>query len=131
MEKLFSSSKVYVSQSVIPGARRGVFAKDNIKEGVVIEVCPIIDVSEDEVGSLNDSVLTSYFFYYGEKLNRLLVALGFGSIYNHSNRPNATFEIKQLEGVMDFIAIADIGRDEEITIDYKHGLKDQTPLWFE
>jgi len=62
----------------------------------------------------------------------LVIALGFGSIYNHTYEPNATYKIKNTEKVIDFVALNDIKKDDEITVNYKYGNpKDKIPLWFE
>ena len=132
MQKIQTSEKIYISQSEIPNAERGVFARVDIKKGEVIETCPIIEVSKDDTAKLNESLLVTYFFYFGKNKERLAITLGFGSIYNHSYKPNATFKIRAKERLNDFIAIRDIKKDEEITFDYKHGnAKDGQPLWFE
>src|SRR4030065_1500763 len=100
--KLIASDRIYVKKSDIPNAGRGVFAKRVIKKGERIESCPIIEVPKNDMSSLAESVLVTYFFYFGRKKERLAVALGFGSIYNHSYKPNATFIIKPKGAVIDF-----------------------------
>ena len=51
----------------------------------------------------------------------LAIALGFGSIYNHSYEPNATYKKKSESKVIDFVAIKGIKKDEEITVNYNYG----------
>ena len=133
MKKLVTSDKVYIGKSKIVGAGRGVFAGRNIKKGELIEKCPIIEIPKHDFSSLRESVLVTYFFYFGKKKERLVVALGFGSIYNHSYKPNATYKIRHGEKIIDFIALDDIKKDKEITFDYSSGdLKNKkSPLWFE
>lgn len=132
MKKVFSSDKIYIGQSKISGAGRGVFAARDIKKNEIIETCPIIEVSKNDTANLNESLLNTYFFYFGKNKERLAVALGFGSIYNHSYKPNANFKIKSKEQVIQFIALKNINKDEEITFNYYHGdLKNKKPLWFE
>jgi uncharacterized protein len=132
MQKLTTSNKIYISQSKIPNAERGVFAGVNIKKGETIERCPIIEVSKHDTANLNESLLVTYFFYFGRNKERLALTLGFGSIYNHSYDPNATFKIKPKAKLIEFIALKNIKKDEEITFNYKHEKsKDNIPLWFE
>ena len=118
MKKLLSSDKMYVMKSKISGAGRGVFARKDIKKDETVEVCPIIKVPKYDMANLNDSTLVTYFFYFGKSHEQLLIALGFGSIYNHSYKPNAKYKIKNKENLIEFIALADIKKDEEITYDY-------------
>lgn len=132
MKKLFASEKIYVGRSKISNAGRGVFASRNIKSGEIIEECPVILVSEHDMANLNESILVTYFFYFGKNNNNLLVALGFGSIYNHSHNPNATYIINSAEDTMEFTALSDIKKDDEITISYNStNKKDKALLWFE
>ncbi len=132
MEKLLTSGKVYVRQSRILNAGRGVYARRDIKKDEIIEKCPVIEVPKHDVSNLRESILVTYFFYFGKNKERLAVALGFGSIYNHTYEPNATYKIKHREKTIDFIALNDIKKDDEITVNYNYGNpKDKSPLWFE
>lgn len=132
--KLLASDKVYISKSGIINAGRGVYARRDIKKGEIIERCPIIEVPKNDTSNLKESILVTYFFYFGKNKERITVALGFGSIYNHSYKPNATYKIKQKEKVIDFIALDDINKNDEITFNYNKGVKlkdKKNPLWFE
>lgn len=134
LKKLFTSDKVYISKSGIPDAGRGVYARRDIKKGEIVERCPIIEVPKHDVSKLKESILVTYFFYFGKSLQRLAIALGFGSIYNHSDKPNSTYKIKSKEKLIDFVALTDIKKDDEITFNYYNrvNLKDKKrPLWFE
>lgn len=132
MRKLLTSDKVYVGQSRIFNAERGVFARWDIKKGEIIERCPVILVPRYDTSNLNESILVTYFFYFGKNKERLAIALGFGSIYDHSYEPNATYNLKFREKIIEFSALKDIKKDEEITVNYNFGNpKDKTPLWFE
>lgn len=131
MKKLLTSDKVYIGKSRIIKSERGVYAARNIKKDELIEKCPIIEVPRHDLASLNESILATYFFYFGEKKEQLLIALGFGSIYNHSYEPNAKYKVKQKEQTVDFIALRDIKKDEEIAFNYIQGdPTNKNPLWF-
>jgi SET domain-containing protein len=131
MIKLIASDKIYVSESKIPDSGRGVFAKVYIKKGEIIEICPVIEIPKNDFANINQSFLVTYFFSYGAKKDKLVIALGFGSIYNHTYEPNATYRQKEKEQIMEFVALEDIKKDEEITVNYNNGdPKDKTRLWF-
>ena len=72
---------------------------------------PVTDV----FGSTRQSKLAQYVFNWSEGV--VAIALGYGSLYNHSYRPNAKF---YSEGSLTqvFYAIRDIDAGEEITVDY-------------
>lgn len=132
--KLLTSDKVYISKSKIPNADRGVFARRDIKKGEIIERCPIIEVPKNDTSNLKKSVLVTYFFYFGKNKEQVAIALGFGSIYNHSYKPNAIYKIKPREKTIGFIALDDIKKNDEITFNYYNSSKSKdkkSPLWFE
>ncbi len=131
MQQLLATDKLYVSKSKIPKGERGVFANSEIKVGDVIERCPVIEIPEHELKSLEESILITYLYFFGEKKQKALVALGFGSIYNHSYTPNAVYKIKVKEKIIEFICTKKIKKDEEILVNYIQGNNDKIPLWFE
>lgn len=130
MKKLPTSDKIYIGQSRIANAGRGVFAGRDIKKGKIVEICPIIEVPKHDASNLAESILVTYFFYFGKNKDRLVIALGFGSVYNHSYKPNAKYKISLREKTLGFIALKDIKKDDEITVNYNPDPKDKDPLWF-
>lgn len=118
MSRIESPQKVFVSESKIKDAGKGVFAKDEITSGEIIEKCPVIEVSLKDPANNDDGKLVDYFFYFGEGL---AIALGFGSLYNHSYEPNATYKVNLENKTIDFIAIKDINSGEEVTVNYNFG----------
>lgn len=130
--KLIPSSKIYTDKSVIKNAGRGVFARRKIKKGETIEQCPIILITEKEVPDIRKTGLHNYYFMWGDdpKNHKAAICLGFGSLYNHSYSPNATYKKLHNENLIAFIAIKDIQKDEEITVNYNYGNPDdKSQLW--
>jgi uncharacterized protein len=130
MTKFNTSDKIYVGKSKIKNAGRGVFARVKINKGELIENCPVIEVPEGDVANLTDSILITYFYYLGENKERVFLALGFGSIYNHISTPNAHYVAGLENEMIDFVAIKDIREDDEITVNY-NSTDSKIPLWFE
>ena len=143
-----SALKVYLSKSKIPKAGRGVFAVTGIKQGEIIERCPIIETPVKDYSHLRKTELKSYYFLWNRvkakgdqnlwskkskvkiKDKKAAIALGYGSLYNHSYQPNATYKKKFKEKVIDFIAICPIKKGEEITVNYNLGDPTNTSsLW--
>jgi hypothetical protein len=73
----------WIRHSSISG--RGVFAMKTFAPGEVIEVCPT--VKSDEWGS----PASDYVFSSPD--GGRVMALGHGSLYNHQDDPNATYEV--------------------------------------
>ena len=107
MKKLTASRKIIIAPSRIRRAGRGVFTTRSIKKSELIESCPVILVPKKDVSNLRGSILVNYYFYFGKGEKRksaLAIALGYGSIYNHSFEPNARY-IKMIpEKRIDFAA---------------------------
>jgi SET domain-containing protein len=107
---------------------RGIFAARDIMKGENLEKSPVIISPKSEREHLKQTVLRNYCFRWGE---HLAIALGYGSIYNHSYTPNARYITNIDKQSIDFYAMADIKEGEEITVNYNGDPKDQSPLWFD
>jgi len=106
--------KVFVQASTIHGL--GVFAAQDIPDGQIVEKCPLLRLDIDE----KDVLLADYRFWWMEAEKRLyyVMALGYGSLYNHSNNFNAYFHCNKETFTIDFITTKDIKKGEEIFVDY-------------
>lgn len=111
---------------------RGVFAVKTFKEGEIIETCPVIYISPKERTHLEKTIL-AYYIYPWTSTRCGIMVLGYGSIYNHSFTPNATWTQDFKEKTMVYRATKTIKRGEEILVNYNGYDKDaQKPIdWFE
>lgn len=128
---ILPSNKIYISHSKIPNADRGIFASQDIKKDELIESCPVIETSITDYPFLKKTKLRNYYFMWDEKIKKVAICLGFGSIYNHSYTPNAYYKKLFKENIIDFIALKDIKKDEEITVNYNGDPDNKSPLWIE
>lgn len=103
---------------------RGVFAKTLIPKGTVFEKVPLLIV---DLETIDESMLMDYVYDWGR--DTVAVALGYGSLYNHSYKPNARYE-DQTNRTKHFIALRDIKPDEEVTINYNGNPKSKDKLDF-
>lgn len=108
---------------------RGVFCTHPLSAGDVIEICPVIVLPEKEIDLLTHSLLYEYYFLWGELHNQCAIALGYGSLYNHSITPNAEFTPDFSDDTIIYTALEDINAGDEITVDYQAGAKVRA-LWF-
>jgi SET domain-containing protein len=123
---LRQSDAVEVRQ--VKGKGRGVFARRTIAKGEVFERVPVLVLPIEEIQSVDGwSGLAGYCFNWGE--GTVALALGYGSMYNHSFRPNAKYDdIGRRTKV--FSAIREIRVGEEVTINYNADPKDRSPVGF-
>ena len=109
---------------------RGVFARKNFKKGEIIEVCPVIILSKKDTKNIDKTKLYDYYFEWDEKSGENAIVLGCGSMYNHSYESNATFKKDKAKKCFNFVAVKDIRRGEEITINY-NGEASSKLVWFD
>jgi len=114
---MLSQERIRLARSKIHGL--GVFANKNFRTGQTVEVCPCIIVSDAELADQTE--LSNYAHFMEHKKDEYaIVTLGFGSLYNHSNKPNAEWEELEKEDRIFIVmkTIKPIRVDEEITIYY-------------
>ena len=111
-----------------PGCGRGVFAREAIAPGTLIEAAPVIILPAADCPALDRTIIYDYYFHWdgdpdGE--GRGALGLGFVTLCNHSSPPLARVHRNHARLTLDLIAIAPIEPGEEVTIDYG------CELWFD
>lgn len=112
-----------------PGKGRGVFARRRIKAGEVIERVPVLVVPIDDLNQGEAwTSLGNYCFVWSKRT--VALALGYGSLYNHSFHPNARYDDRGQQTKV-FTSLRDIEPGEEITVNYNGDPNDTTAVSFE
>jgi SET domain-containing protein len=117
---------VYAAESPIHG--RGVFAARQLGAGDTIEECLILKVPGDQASLLEETDLFGFTFEWEDGV---AVALGFGSLYNHSWTPNARYDHDYDRDLVIYSAVRAIAAGEEITVNYSGDPDGHTDLWFD
>lgn len=112
----------------IPGKGRGVFASKDFKKGELIECSPMIIIPPDQVTKMRDTILSEYLFALAE--GQCAMALGYGSLYNHSYHPNAVYSYLLEQISLEILALVDIQEGQEITVNYNGYPESKKPMWF-
>jgi SET domain-containing protein len=120
------SELVYVKR--VKGKGRGVFARVPIRKGTLIEKVPLLLVPIEDIANGLDNVRLGKFFFMHDK-KYVAVCLGYGSLYNHSFKPNATYADGPGRTKV-FKAFRDIKPHEEISINYNGEPDDRAPVDF-
>ncbi|MDM5337502.1 SET domain-containing protein [Fictibacillus enclensis] len=107
---------------------RGIFATRDIKKGELIHEAPVIASPKEECKYMLKTVLADYVFNWDDGY---AIALGYGSLFNHSYKPNARYKLKKKDLVIRFYAYKDIAAGEEILVNYNGDPTDKQKLWFE
>lgn len=117
---------VYISTSEKLNGIRCVKASRDIKEGELIESCPIIMVPFGELEHFDKTVLTYYNYDWDEKNDAIV--LGYCGLTNHSPSANARYDCNLKTKCMDYYAVKDIKKDEEVFINYNGKPNDQSSI---
>lgn len=110
---------------------RGVFATLSYKVGDLVEVSPVIVLSSCETSRIDETILYNYYYSWGSNDDQAAIALGYGSLFNHSYTPNAKYVKNQEDNTIQFIAIKQIKKGAEILINYNGDPTSKAPLWFD
>ena len=105
---------LYVAPSRVHGM--GVFAGRDFKKGEVLEVCPVLLVQPNEIKHLDKTSLCNHYFEWEDGGGAL--AMGYGSLYNHSWAATARAEHDFENETLTYTAARKIRKGEEITINY-------------
>jgi SET domain-containing protein len=120
---------IYVAPTEKKGL--GVFTHQPILEDDIIEICPIIIIPPEQVAIIDPTIFYHYYFTWDHPENSACIALGYGSIYNHSFSPNAEVVADDSVDSLTIKCIRNIHPGEEICIDYCGGIENIKDLWFE
>lgn len=132
---------LYIKQ--VEGKGRGVFSKEDIKVGDIVEISPVFIISgisnnynikeehEYRINGLKrytsdktimpievDDYSFNWSFLTQNGKKDKCIALGYGSLYNSANPANMRYEADEKNLNLLFIAVSDIPKDTELTINY-------------
>ncbi|KAI8978832.1 hypothetical protein BD414DRAFT_516784 [Trametes punicea] len=108
----------------IEGKGRGVYACCEIPAQTLIEVSPVLLFGAAEYEEHGrHTVLDHYTFKWRD--GRLALALGLGSLFNHSQRPNVSYTIDSATESIRYTTTRRVMPGEELCIFYGH------KLWFD
>ncbi|MGW0605888.1 SET domain-containing protein [Streptomyces sp. NPDC002640] len=105
---------------------RGVYATRPFAQGDVVECCPVLVVPAAQRALLDRTSLYDYYFHWQDGAAAL--ALGYGSLYNHSSEPLARYRKNFDADTIHIVAVQAVLPGSEITVDYTDG--GTNPLWF-
>ena len=118
---------------VAPSASRGrgVFAGEKIAAKTIIEISPVLVLSEKDRVLVEKTELFNYIFEWGARRKKACIALGYISLYNHAYDANCEYEMDFESHLMTITTVRTIKKGEELFINYNAVADDVTPIWFE
>ncbi|MBL7710325.1 MAG: SET domain-containing protein-lysine N-methyltransferase [Chitinophagaceae bacterium] len=110
---------------------RGVFTREDIDAGTLVEVAPVIVMTAEERKLLDQTLLHDYIFEWGDKSDQCCMALGYVPVYNHSYQSNCEYEMDFDSRQILVRSVKPVKAGEELFINYNGEWNDSTPLWFD
>lgn len=107
----------------------GVFTTKSLLQNTIIEISPVIVMSEKERKLLDKTTLYNYIFEW-EK-NQCCMAMGYVSIYNHSCPSNCEYYQDYDAKTITIKTVKNISKNEELSINYQGDFDNKKPVWFE
>jgi SET domain-containing protein len=133
-DSTIKSPQVYIRE-ISAEIGRGVFSNKAFAKDEIVEVAPVILMSE-KYRNLPIELKNRVFNwgYLTKTKPGSAFILGYGSMYNHSDAPNLRYEADNNSMVMRYVARRAIDPDEQLTIHYdqadgKH--KEIKKSWFQ
>ncbi|HEY4060994.1 MAG TPA: SET domain-containing protein-lysine N-methyltransferase [Puia sp.] len=120
--------KLFIRKTKAKG--RGVFANRFIIKDECIEICPLLVLAARDHETLIDSGLHDYLFHFDKEEGTLALVFGFGSLYNHAMRSNASYILDRENQRMSYYALEDISPGQEICINYAGDPDSECREWF-
>jgi uncharacterized protein len=124
----FTKSNLYIAESKL--CDKGVFSRTTFKAGELIECCPLLVFTNEDVTFLKHTNLYNYYALKGREDIPTVLPLGFGSIYNHSSPSNAEYKIDLDKKIATITSVSSIEANTEITINYNGRFNDDNPVEF-
>ena len=97
-----------------------------------MEVCPVLVLPPEDLSAVKKTQLDHYTFNWpkvdlqtGKKSTTQAIALGVGSIFNHSRNPNVGFHLDLGLETITYTTLRDVEAGEELCISYG------PTLWFD
>ena len=114
-KKTLSGKKECVAIGASTVSGRGAFALKKVRDGDIIERCPALEVTDQDIGG----ELLNYVFYGSTETARLVV-MGNGMLFNHSSTPNVAYyrEETGLGPELVLYALRNINKGEELFYSY-------------
>ena len=123
--------KTYLVIHKTEGKGRGVFTRERIPTGTVIEVAPVIVMEMADRQFLDKTLLHDYIFEWGKDKDKCGMALGLIPIYNHNYKSNCEYFMDFEDDTIFVKTVRAIEKGEELTINYNGDWNDGKRVWFE
>jgi uncharacterized protein len=123
--------KPYLYLDKTENAGRGVFTRERIPKGTVIEISPVVVMSKEDRVHLDKTKLRDYIFEWGKQKDQCCMALGLIPMYNHSYTSNCEYFMDFEEEIIFVKTVRVVENGAELTINYNGDWNDAAKIWFD
>jgi len=113
---------------------KGAFAKKDIKKDTVIDIANVVLIPNKDYRKIKKTYLYNYCYIWEDpKLKpafKNAITLSVSQFINHSYNPNLRYLYDYKNKAIEYTAIQDINKGEELTVNYNGLVDDTSPLWF-
>jgi len=95
---------------------RGIIATEDMPKGIIIERCPVILFSHGQAKLLMQTLLKNYYFEWTKEY--IAIVLGYGSLINHSYKPNTEYFNNYKAGEIVYRTYKPVRKNEELFVNY-------------
>jgi SET domain-containing protein len=114
---------------------RGVFAKIDIQKDTIIDIAYVVPIPNKDYSKIRKTILYNYCYIWEDPEHmpafRNAITLSISQFINHSFEPNVKYLYDYENKAIEFSAVRDITKGEEILVNYNGLVEDKSPMWFE
>ena len=120
---------------ISPNKGKGVFAKKEIKKDTIIDVAHVIPLPNKDYKKIRKTVIYDYCYIWEDPKHKPeftnAITLSISQFINHSFEPNVKYMYDYENNTIEFSAIGDISKGEELLVNYNGLVDDRNPVWFD
>lgn len=113
---------------------KGAFAKKSISKGTIIDVANVVLITNNDYKKIKKTQLYNYCYIWEDPKHKPAfknaITLSVSQFINHSYTPNLRYLYDYENKAIEYSAIEDISKGEELTMNYNGLVDDTSPLWF-
>ncbi|MGE9311336.1 SET domain-containing protein-lysine N-methyltransferase [Niabella sp. CJ426] len=127
-KRIVQPTDIEVKESPLHG--RGVYAKNKIFKGSLIEKAPVVFLPAAAKEALRYTKLFNYYFLIQNQEMPAAFGFGYASFYNHSPEANAFYSFSGKRNTLNIYAYITIEPGTEITINYNGHPRNNQAVYF-
>ena len=113
---------------------KGAFAKKDIEKETIIDIANVVLIPNKEYKKIKKTHLYDYCYIWEDPKHKPAfknaITLSVSQFINHSYVPNLQYFYDYENKAIEYTAIRDIKKREELTVNYNGLVDDTSPLWF-